>query len=166
MSAPLLLFVLLALSAVAFEIGRRRALSVSGGITSNLHSRPRYYGSFTALWCLLPALIVAGLWLFLQENLITWILTEELPGKFRQMTPEQLNLVINDIRNQAGTGITTQDPDLRAAIERYLNLRSTARDAMWVAVLSLAIIGVAFAWSRISPQFRALTTWRPFSRSS
>jgi phosphate transport system permease protein len=48
---------LLALSAAAYRLGRRKALTQrSGG--RKLHSLPAYYGVYVALWCGLPALVV------------------------------------------------------------------------------------------------------------
>jgi phosphate transport system permease protein len=53
----LLLAGLLALSAAAYRLGRRKALTQrSGG--RKLHSLPAYYGVYVALWCGLPALVV------------------------------------------------------------------------------------------------------------
>ena len=53
LSLSLLLF-----STGAYYLGRKRAFAVSGGQIRNLHSLPSFYGSYTALWCILPALIV------------------------------------------------------------------------------------------------------------
>ena len=155
MTAPALLIALLLLTTVAFELGRRRALAVSGAQIAQLHSRPRYYGSFTALWCLLPALVVTVLWLFFEQSITTQILISELPDEYGALPPTELRLLVSDIRNQAATGITTQDPAVRAGIERYLELQTVARAAMSVTVLALAMIGLSLSWSRISPRFRA-----------
>jgi phosphate transport system permease protein len=48
---------LLALSAAAYRLGRRRALTQGSG-GRKLHSLPAYYGVYVALWCALPALVV------------------------------------------------------------------------------------------------------------
>ncbi len=50
---------LLALAALAFWLGQRRALAVSSA-GGRLRARPIYYGHYVALWSLLPAL-VAGI---------------------------------------------------------------------------------------------------------
>ena len=147
MTAPALLIALLLLTTVAFELGRRRALAVSGAQIAQLHSRPRYYGSFTALWCLLPALVVTVLWLFFEQSITTQILISELPDEYGALPPTELRLLVSDIRNQAATGITTQDPAVRAGIERYLELQTVARAAMSVTVLALAMIGLSLSWS-------------------
>ncbi|MBT8407495.1 MAG: phosphate ABC transporter permease family protein, partial [Deltaproteobacteria bacterium] len=57
MSATTVLAALLMLSAAAFYFGRRQACAIAGeaGGIRHLHSRPRYYGLRTALWCGIPA---------------------------------------------------------------------------------------------------------------
>ena len=52
---------LAALAAWRGVLGRGRSVALVGGLSksSTLHSLPGYYGYFTAIWCLLPAL--AGL---------------------------------------------------------------------------------------------------------
>jgi phosphate transport system permease protein len=50
----LTLALLAAIAALAFWLGQRRALAVSAGV--RLRARPVYYGHYTALWSVLPAL--------------------------------------------------------------------------------------------------------------
>ena len=57
MALLLLVVGLLALSAAAYRLGRRKALTQRGG-GRKLHSLPAYYGVYVALWCGLPALVV------------------------------------------------------------------------------------------------------------
>jgi phosphate transport system permease protein len=52
----LTLAALAALSALAFWLGRGRALAVSLATGRRLASLPNYYGHYVALWCALPAL--------------------------------------------------------------------------------------------------------------
>ena len=72
MSGTTLIIVLLALAAVAFHLGRRRAFAVSAssGGTKHLHSLPNYYGSLTALWCALPAIVIFGLWMSFEPQIV------------------------------------------------------------------------------------------------
>jgi len=69
MNSLLLIAILLVLSAIGYQVGRKRALAGAGGQISGLHSLPSYYGSYVALWCALPALLVIGLWLGLLRRL-------------------------------------------------------------------------------------------------
>ncbi|MGH6912800.1 MAG: phosphate ABC transporter permease family protein, partial [Geminicoccales bacterium] len=46
-----------------YYMGRARAVASAGGDIRSLHSLPGYHGVYVALWCGLPCLAVATLWL-------------------------------------------------------------------------------------------------------
>lgn len=152
-----LLLALILLSAGAYHLGRKRALAVAGGQIRNLHSLPSFYGSYAALWCGLPALAVLALWAALQPGILTDLVIAGLPSELRDLPPDQLNLVVNNLKNLVSGHFasSTADPTLQAAAERYQNLRTISNVALWVVVLSIAIAGIAYAWRRISPRLRA-----------
>ncbi|NIL95521.1 MAG: phosphate ABC transporter permease subunit PstC, partial [Woeseiaceae bacterium] len=58
------------MSFVAFFLGRRRALVMSGERGPKLHSLPVYYGHYVTLWCLLPALAVLSLWIMIEPRIV------------------------------------------------------------------------------------------------
>ena len=159
MSGPVLIIVLLALAAVAFHLGRRRAFAVSAscGGTRHLHSLPTYYGSLTALWCALPAIIVFGVWMSFESQIVESLVVADLPAETRALPPDRLNLVINDIRNLAEGNIVAGEvvPEMRAAADHYLDLHRTSAAAAAVVVLAIAIAGLGLAWRRVSPTLRA-----------
>ncbi|MGB4948819.1 MAG: phosphate ABC transporter permease subunit PstC [Candidatus Competibacter denitrificans] len=152
-----LLLALILLSAVAYYLGRKRALTVAGGQIRNLHSLPSFYGSYTALWCGLPALAVLALWTALQPDILTNLVVADLPTELRDLPPDQLNLVVNNLKNLVSGHFvsSTTDPAMQAAAERYQNLRLIGNAALWVVALSIAMGGIAYAWRRIAPTLRA-----------
>ena len=159
MSPTALVIVLLALAAAAFHLGRRRAFAVSASVggTRNLHSLPTYYGGLTALWCGLPAVIVLGLWSAFEPTIVENLVVSSLPEATRALPPQRLNLVINDIRNLAEGNIVSGEivPEMRAAADRYIDLRRTGAAASAVVVLAVAMAGLGLAWRRVSPTLRA-----------
>ena len=62
--------VLICLAAAAFLVGRRKAVRVTGGRTSALHSRPVYHGWYVALACGLPAVSLWFLVLLVVKGLL------------------------------------------------------------------------------------------------
>ena len=80
MSSATLLIVLLAISSVAYYVGRRRAFAVAGGAAKikDLHSRPTYYGTLTAIWCGIPAVLLFGFWLAFESSIITQLVIADL----------------------------------------------------------------------------------------
>ena len=105
-TSVLILLVLVAM-AVAFHLGRRRSLDAVGGTGGirRLHSLPAYYGYYTALWAGLPALLVAGLWLFSEGVVINAMVVESLPAEMAAVSPARLGLLLNDISNLANGNI-------------------------------------------------------------
>jgi phosphate transport system permease protein len=159
MSMSALVLVLLALSAAAYFLGRQRSLALAGraGGLRNLHSLPTYYGFYTALWCGLPALAVLGVWGMFQSTIVTELLVRDLPVELRELPPDRLGLVINDIHNLVtGSAVSHEvTPQIQAAAEHLRELRSTAYAALTVIVLGLGIIGGTIAWRQVSPRLRA-----------
>jgi len=161
LSMPMLILVLVVLSAVGYQLGRRRSLAVStnGGAApgQRLHSLPSYYGFYTALWCGIPALILVALWIALQSVVITQLVISDLPPEVQSLPEARLNLVVNDIKNLASGNIVSRqvDPAMRAAADHYLQLQAISSAALTVVVLALAIGGIAIGWRSVSPEFRA-----------
>ena len=152
------LFALLVVLAVfSFWLGRRRSVSMVGGKVHRLHSLPGYYGYYTAIWCVVPALIIFALWTFFENSIITHMVVADLPGQIRNLPPDRLNLVINDLRNMVVGNFASAEPDasMLAAVEHYKNLRSISHAALAVIVLTVATAGTLFTWRAIDAKTRA-----------
>ncbi len=154
-----ILFIVLALTALAYQFGRHRALQTVGGRSGvrRLHSLPGYYGYWTALWCALPALALLMFWISFQSSTITSLVVNGLPEAMQNLPAARLELVLNDVRNlaQGNIAVNAQDPHIRAAAEHYGSLARTSRAAMLVMVLVAAIVGTSLALRSLSPELRA-----------
>ena len=159
MQFSVLVMILLGVMAAAYHLGRRRSLASVGGRSGvrNLHSLPAYYGFYTALWAGLPALLVAGLWVFFEGSLITSMVVQSLPASLRDVPPERLGLLVNDITNLAnGNIVSTQvDAGMQRAADHMNELRTIGRVALAVVVLSIALAAGSLAWRAIGPKMRA-----------
>ncbi len=157
MQPQTLFWILLALAAYGYYLGRKRALTVSGGNIRQLHSLPDYYGYYVALWCALPALAILSLWLLLDDKIILqWVLAE-LPPTYRNLPPDRLSLTVNVIENLlAGERqASTVDPALAEAAEHYRQLKHLGYQALTVLVLAGATAALTWAQRRITPGLRA-----------
>ncbi|MCC6208581.1 MAG: phosphate ABC transporter permease subunit PstC [Gammaproteobacteria bacterium] len=157
MQTSMLIVVLLILSTIAFYLGRRRAFAVAQGKIRNLHSLPSYYGYYVALWCGLPALLVAGIWFSAEDVIITGILVDNLPPEVRSLESGRINLVLNDIRNLVSGNVTSREADasMQAAADHYRQLRATSHAALSVIALTLVLVAGSFSLTRIRPEHRA-----------
>ena len=159
MSATTLLFILLGLSIFGYYAGRRRAYAVGNGSAGikNLHSRPVYYGSLTALWCGIPALLLFGFWLAFESTIMTHLVVSDLPEAMQNLPTPELNLQVNKIRNLVDGNIVAGmvKAEIQAAADHYRNLKATSNAALAVAAISMAILGLVIVRAKITPTLRA-----------
>jgi phosphate transport system permease protein len=159
MHQSVLLLVLLGIAVFAYQIGRRRALSVVGGRSQvrKLHSLPAYHGYYTALWAAIPALFVVAVWVSFQSTVINNLVVADLPAEVRSLPPAQLELVVNDIKNLATGDIVSREVDesMQAAADHFRSLHRIGDLALSVVCLALAIGGIGLACRWIAPQLRA-----------
>jgi phosphate transport system permease protein len=157
MNTIVLLAVLLGLSTLVFYLGRRRAFSVVKGRVRELHSLPVYYGFQAALWCGIPALLLFGVWISLESSIIMQYVVDALPEQLRNLPPDRLGLLVNDVRNLVEGNIVSGEvsPAMQQAADHYRDLRTLSNLALTVVVLSMAIGGSAFALKMIRKEQRA-----------
>ena len=147
------------LAVVWYKMGQSYALGQTGGSAKELHSRPGYYGTYTALWCALPAFLLLAVWLIAQNPIITGMVISGLPETQQALPDNELGLLMNDIRNLASGDFAREnvDPDTLAAADRYSSLRTTSFIAMTILTLSIGVVGGFLARSRVMPELRART---------
>jgi phosphate transport system permease protein len=155
----LLFLILLALTAIAFNYGRKRSHTLAeevGGLPQ-LHSRPFYYGALTALWCGLPALVLTSFWLAGESRIIIHLVLGALPENLRTLPVGELNLLLNDIQNLVMGNIVSQNvtTEVQAAANHYQSLVNLGHAIMAVTCLVLAISGMLLTLKRLKPTTRA-----------
>lgn len=151
--------ILLGFMAAAYYFGTKRAISVAGGRlhTKTLHSRPMYYGAYTALWAGIPALVLLLVWLAVRDTVITSLVVASLPEALQAQPASDLGLIVNDIKNLVSGNFDRSDarPEILAAAEHFEALQATSRLAIAVLLICIAIAGLAFARRKIAPGLRA-----------
>jgi phosphate transport system permease protein len=154
-----LILILGAMSIAAFYIGRSRSVALVGGPRHGtvLHSLPGYYGYFTAIWCLLPALAILFLWILLEPRVIVALVVAGLPDSYQSLSAGELNLLVNNIQNLATGDAVSGDVDsvLSDAAARFQAYAATGRRILATLMLGLGGLGGAIAWRRIRPDLRA-----------
>ncbi len=155
MQPTTLIAVLLALSAYAFYIGRRKAFRVSGNDIRVLRSLPSHYGYYAAIWCGIPALIIFSLWSMIDGRIILTMATSSIAAS--GVSPQEMSLVYSEVlRFVSGSTIGGKpDPLIAEAVVEYRKLQDISNAALIVIVLSVAITGAAFALGKIHKDQRA-----------
>ncbi len=145
------------LAAVGYATGRRRSVAAVAGRLRELHSLPSYYGSYVALWCGVPSLIVVAAWAIAQPLVVESIVADNLPEEMRALPAAELGLLMNDIRNvAAGTAAgRSDDPAVLRAAAQLVGYRTIGDTALATVAIAAAILGLGYARRRIAPRLRA-----------
>ncbi len=160
MISPYMIFAaILLLTSGAYVIGRKRAFAVAGDRAGlmQMHSRPTYYGLLTAMWCGIPALVIFSAWSVFESGIITQLVIAGMPDSIRDLPPDRLNLIVNDIKNLVSGNIVSAEMNqtLRAAADHYRQLQAISSAALTVVVLALIMIATTMIMRAISPSLRA-----------
>jgi phosphate transport system permease protein len=184
MDTSIILLVLALIGGAAYFAGLSRATSLAGAKLSNIHSRPGYYGAYTAVWALLPALLILVTWLILSPIYVNSTVHAAFPDEVKAETAANQRLTFSTVGmvarglerlNAEETAQVDQGTgDVRALIgakgiplasdvapymvtaAKHLNaLNDTSRLLMTVLVVAAAIFGAVWACRRITARFRA-----------
>ncbi|NKG34240.1 phosphate ABC transporter permease subunit PstC [Acinetobacter junii] len=156
----LLIGVLLALVAIAYQIGlsKSRNLAGKGNNSVALHSRPVYYGALVALWCGIPAFLILIIWNLVEPSVLQHIIFNNIPASVSTTLDEAGRDVLID-RVQAiasGFGVTDQAAAYEvAAAQQLAKFQTIGTFAKLAVVISVALAGLVWAKRKVSEQYRA-----------
>lgn len=148
---------LLILSVAAYYLGAARARKVAEISGGRNHSLPGYYGLFTATWCLAPALVLYCVWQVTESSILTSMIVQGLPAEVLKLSPAELTLVINDIRNIVAGDIVAgvENVAVKEAADNYLLLQNRYRLIVTCFLLAITIISTLPAYRKIAPSLEA-----------
>lgn len=153
-STLLLLILLLGISTYIWSSRTAKSVALTAG--NKLHSLPGFHGYYASIWCMLPGVLTILLWSSLEGSIITSSVLKSMPPEITSNGPEQLSLVVNDIRNVvAGSHIADISPEVAHAAEKFKSLSQLSNTLLTLISLSLCGLGIFFARSKIAPEFQA-----------
>jgi len=139
-----------------FSVGRIRAerYLVSGG--HKFHSRGNYHGYYVAMWGLLPALLIAAVYVLFSQTAVFGLLNSELPEGFHTLSKAELQSYLEAVAGAAKTGgYAGADRIFATVTSRFLELSGSLKAATLAAMILSAIGGIAYARRKVAPDFRA-----------
>lgn len=156
----LLIGVLLALIAIAYQIGlsKSRSLAGKGNNSALLHSRPGYYGALVALWCGIPAFLILIVWNLVEPNILKHVVLDQVPAAtLAGMDQASIEVLMNRVKAVAsGFGVTDQPAAYElAAAAQLAKVQTIGSYAKLAVVLCAAIVGLLIAKKRVAENFRA-----------
>lgn len=156
MNTALVAALLLVLLGFAYQIGwsRSRSLVTSGG---RLHSRPSYHGSLAAIWALLPALLILGLWALFGTTATRAYIIAQLPPEVGSLTGADLAGAIARVRQiESGFGVVGETaPWENAAAQALREFRLLTYGLVLAAAAGTGALGLFMARKRITARLRA-----------
>ena len=111
----------------------------------------------TALWCALPALLIVVVWQLAADPLLTQMAIKGAAAAKGTLSPDQLNLLVNDMRNLVGGNVMARevDPLLQAAADQYTGMLRISNIALAVVALATALVAAYLVLAKIRPALRA-----------
>jgi phosphate transport system permease protein len=139
--------VLLALIAIAYQIGlsKSRSLAGKGNNSALLHSRPGYYGALVALWCGIP---------FFNFDCLEFGRTQYFKAcrfgssssNFGRMDEASIEVLMNRVKAIAsGFGVTDQPAAYELAAAATRKVQTIGSYAKLAVVICAAIVGLLIA---------------------
>ena len=156
MNTAIVAILLLVLLGFAYQAGwsRSRALVTADG---RLHSRPIYHGALTAIWGIVPALLILALWAFFGQGASrAWILAQ-LPPDIASLTGADLEAVIRRIRQiESGFGVVGETQAWENVAAQSLREFRTLTFALVIAAAAgTGALAIWFSRKRITTRLRA-----------
>ena len=156
MGLPFVVLAVLLLASYGFYSGRLKSMRAVSGNPRTLHSLPNYYGSYVALWCGLPALLLIGLLISLDNSVIISLVLSGLGPLVEGLSQAERSLLITDIQNLAAGNISSRnDVELVNAANQIKSFHDISMITLMVAALSVEIVALMVTRRQISPNFRA-----------
>jgi phosphate transport system permease protein len=158
MSPAFILLLILGLGFIAWLSARARAAAFAGPSRARPHSLPVYHGWYVALWAVLPALLFLAFWAFLSDRLVADALLASPQAAALPAIDMQRAAILAEARGLATGAIPSAHHSEAAALAPVYASAISFYAWLGLAVaLLLAFAGGAWAYTRLSPSFRART---------
>ncbi|MET0269209.1 MAG: phosphate ABC transporter permease subunit PstC, partial [Sphingomonas sp.] len=158
MSGVALLFLVLGLGLVAWATARARAARFAPAGRGRVHSLPAYHGWYVALWAVVPALIFLAAWSSLAPGLVMGAALESPAAAGLPMPGMERSAILSEVRGLAeGTVAAAFNPLSNALLPAYQAASTHYAIIGTLAAVLLALAGGAYAFTRLTPDFRART---------
>lgn len=157
MSISSLFICLLALGAFSFFFGQRRIRAISATASLKQHSRDVYHGSFMVICTILVPLILLIVWSGVSPLVVDALVEDFLRARMDNPSIGQISVGVAKVKALYVGSINEAfvDDTVRAATVYYADLLKTTTMGRTIAVLLLALIGLALGLRQLAPRFTA-----------
>ena len=142
--------------------GRVRNQAIASQIKS--HSLNQYYGFYVALWVLVPAILLALIWMFAADPMLASAAKARMVAAYPQLPDSFLNLKMAQLVNIAAGYIKAPDAVMAAQAELLRAAQASADRARSLTLAAVMCVGFFYAFRRVSPELRARVLCEAFLR--
>jgi len=142
--------------------GRVRKQAIASQTKS--HSLNQYYGFYVSLWVLVPAILLALIWMFAADPMLTSAAKARMVAAYPNLPDSFLNLKMAQLVNIASGYIKAPDAVMAAQAELLRAAQASADRARSLTLVAVMCIGFFYAFRRVSPELRARVLCEAFLR--
>lgn len=147
----------LILTFMGYYMGRSRSILVVEGDIKQLHSLPRHYGYYVAIWCGIPSFLLCLLWAWFEPLIIHSMVLSELSIGVAGLSSVAQAKILNDIQIMAA-GVVSDlnlNSEINFAAQRYNDLQQIGTAAFFMSILLVLILALLVTRKTISSHFKA-----------
>ena len=142
--------------------GRVRKQAIASQIKS--HSLNQYYGFYVSLWVLVPAILLALIWMFAADPMLTSAAKARMVVAYPNLPDSFLDLKMAQLVNIAAGYIEAPDAVMASQAELLRAAQASADRARSLTLVAVMCIGFFYAFRRVSPELRARVLCEAFLR--
>jgi phosphate transport system permease protein len=158
LSLPALALLIFGLALAGWAAARAKATAFSVPGKARPHSLPGYHGWYVALWAAIPALLFLAVWAPVSNSLVMQAVMESPAAANLPPFEMQRQAIFTEARELAeGARQAAFNPQANALAPVYGEASSRFGIIGTIVALLLAFAGGAYAFTRVSPAFRART---------
>jgi len=128
------------------------------------HSLNQYYGFYVSLWVLVPAILLALIWMFAADPMLTSAAKARMVAAYPNLPDSFLNLKMAQLVNIASGYIKAPDAVMAAQAELLRAAQASADRARSLTLAAVMCVGFFYAFRRVSPELRARVLCEAFLR--
>jgi phosphate transport system permease protein len=164
MSLQFVFLLVLALSVLGYMISRARAAAFVTADFRDVHSRPNQHGWFSLLWGIVPAVILLLAWSSLSNAYIEPAVLASVPAAERPASALDQQTFMNEVKGIASGEIEEAfNPAAKVAAKTYADVQQRSNLMVGGLAIACTLAGLAYAFSRVKPDFRARTRVENFA---
>ena len=142
--------------------GRVRKQAIASQTKS--HSLNQYYGFYVSLWVLVPAILLALIWMFAADPMLISAAKARMVAAYPNLPGSFLNLKMAQLVNIASCYIKAPDAVMAAQAELLRASQASADRARSLTLAVVICVGFFYAFRRVSPELRARVLCEAFLR--